>query len=155
ILRWVSTYGSAEDRRYIAVWHENPLFAKWAYFTVSTEDYPSYFEGWSNVPQMRPICISSAVDGTITAVFSDEGIGPYDADHNLTSAAYQAEFNTRTAEGFLPIMVQGGNGFTAIFAKQERANARSFNATGQAAPELAGIDQTFQVFMEAHAIRAA
>lgn len=156
ILRWVTSYGSAEDRRYIAVWHANPAFAKGAYFTAPAEEFQYYSDVWSSVPQMRPACISSANDGSITAVFTDQGIGPYYASHNLDAAAFMSEFNRRAGEGFIPVMLQGGGAerFAAIFAKQEKPLARVFRVSGTAPPELASLDGLVEAFMKAQAVRA-
>jgi CubicO group peptidase (beta-lactamase class C family) len=155
ILTSVGCYGTPSDRRYIAVWRATPANVKWQVTaTVSEAAYQQEFELWASVPQFRPVCTSVSSDGAITAVFTDEGIGPWVARHGMTGDQYQAA-------GRMPVMVQAGGGggatrFAAIFATQAAPSARTWRFDGAAPPpRLASTETLLRNFMAKHGVRAA
>ncbi len=165
-LRSVAIYGTAQDRRYAAVWHANPGFTKWhVHEADSAAGYQATFNAETQLPGVtlnayRPAYVTLSGDQTYCSVFKDDWVGPWVARHGMTAAEYQAEFDARTKAGLYPICVQGGGSgnatrYAAIFAKQDIPDQRRFTATGSAVPALAAFDAEMQKFMQANGIRAA
>jgi CubicO group peptidase (beta-lactamase class C family) len=166
MIRSFAVYGTAQDRRYIAVWHPNPAFVKWhVHEADSAEAYQTSFNAETQLPGVflnayRPAYVAHSSDETYCSVFKDDFVGPWVARHGLNAAQYQAEFDSQTAAGFYPIVVQGGGSgnaitYAAIFAKQDIPAARQFTVTGPAHAAAAAFDQEFQKFMQANGVRAA
>jgi len=92
-------------------------------------------------------------------VFKDDFVGPWVARNGLSGSAYQTFFNQQVAEGYYPIMVQGGGTtaapiYAAVFAKQDIPDARQWTATGAPLAALAPVDQAVQIFMQTNGVRA-
>ena len=161
ILRSMAIYGTAVDRRYIAVWHANPVFVKWHVHTADTaSSYQTTFDAETSNPLYRPAIVALSDDHIYCSSFTDDLVGPWVARHGMTSAQYQAEFDHQLQHGFYPISVQGGGAgsdarYAAIFAKTDVPATRRWTVTGSPVPALAGLDHQMQVFMQANGVRAA
>ncbi len=166
ILRSVGIYGTASDRRYVAVWHANPGFVKWHVHPSDTgASYQVAFNAETQLPGYqlagyRPAYVALSGDHIYCSVFKDDVVGPWVARHGMTSADYQTEFDKQNAAGFYPILVQGGGTggdtrYAAIFAKHDIPMSRQWTVTGAAVPALAGLDHAMQTFMQANGVRAA
>jgi CubicO group peptidase (beta-lactamase class C family) len=156
----LAVYGGASDRRFAATWNPNPAKTFWHVHTAETAStYQADFDAETQLP-FRPTWVSRASDGSYASVFRGDSVGDWVARHELTSAQYQAEFDTQVAQGRIPISVQGGGAgsatrFAAVFARHDQVQARQWTVTGQALPALAGFDNAMQQFMQANGVRAA
>lgn len=166
MLRSVAIYGSATDRRYMAVWHANPTNVKWhAHPSDTGESYQDAFNSEIQLPGYhlsgyRPAHVAVSSDHMYCSLFKDDVVGPWVARHGMSAADYQAEFDRQKAAGLYPICVQGGGQgadirYAAIFAKQDQPVARQWSVSGVAVPNLAGLDHAMQTFMQMHGVRAA
>jgi CubicO group peptidase (beta-lactamase class C family) len=166
ILRSFAIYGTAADRRYAAVWHANPDYAKWHVHPSDTgQSYQVTFNAETQLPGYalagyRPAYVALSSDVMYCSVFKDDVVGPWVARHGMSSSDYQTEFNQQLAAGFYPICTQGGGttsspAYAAIFAQQDIPSSRQWTVTGTAVPALAPIDQLMQAFMQANTVRAA
>jgi len=166
ILRSVAIYGTANDRRYAAVWHANPGYVKWHVHPSDTgTSYQVVFNAETQLPGYRlagyrPAYVALSGDQIYCSVFKDDVVGPWVARHGMTAAEYQTAFDQQNAAGFYPICVQGGGSggntrYAAIFAKQDIPLQREWTVTGTAVPALAGFDHAMQTFMQTHGVRAA
>jgi len=166
MIRSVAIYGTSGDRRYVAVWHANPIYVKWR---VNEADPAANYQTTFNIDTQlpgyglhgyRPAYVTLSSDQTYCSVFKDDVVGEWTARHGLTSDAYQAEFDKQNKAGFYPICVQGGGSgsgtrYAAIFAKRDIPLPREWTVTGAAVPALAGFDHIMQTFMQANGVRAA
>jgi CubicO group peptidase (beta-lactamase class C family) len=166
ILRSLTIYGAASDRRYAAIWHTNPGFVKWHVNPSDTgASYQVVFNAETQLPGYqlagyRPAYMALSDDHVYCSVFKDDVVGPWVARHGMTSADYQTEFDKQNVAGFYPICVQGGGTggntrYAAIFARQDIPLSREWTVTGPAVPALAGFDHLMQAFMQANGVRAA
>jgi CubicO group peptidase (beta-lactamase class C family) len=165
-IRSFAIYGTAQDRRYAAVWHSNPGFVKWhVHEADSASTYQTTFNAETQLPGVtlnayRPAYVALSTDQTYCSVFKDDTVGPWVARHGMTADDYQTEFDTQTKAGFYPICVQGGGAgsqtrYAAIFAKEDIPAQRQFTAAGTAVPALTAFDTEMQKFMQANGVRAA
>ncbi|HET9898352.1 MAG TPA: serine hydrolase [Streptosporangiaceae bacterium] len=166
VLRSFSIYGTSADRRYAAIWHPNPTFVKSTLNAAETASaYQTTFNAAIQLPGVylnawRPAYVALSGDGTYCSVFKDDFVGPWAARHGLSGSDYQAFFNQQVAEGYYPIVVQGGGTtaapiYAAIFAKQDVPYARKWTVTGSPVAALAPVDQAVRTFMQANGVRAA
>ena len=166
ILRSVTIYGTAADRRYAAIWHANPGYVKWHVHEADTAaSYQTNFNAETQLAgyqlaAYRPAYVTLAGDQIYCSLFKDDVVGPWLARHGMTAAEYQTEFDQQNARGFYPICVQGGGSgndtrYAAIFAQRDIPLAREWSVDGAAVPALASLDQTMQSFMQANGVRAA
>ncbi|HXG46265.1 MAG TPA: serine hydrolase [Methylomirabilota bacterium] len=160
ILRSACIYGGISDRRYAAVWAPNTSQARWVCRTADTSgDYQKWLDAYTQMA-FRPSCVALTNDQLYLSCFRDDSIGEWVARHGLTADGYQAEFNTRIAQGLYPIAVQaGGTGnnsrYAVIFARQEQPLARQWTVTGsRVTPTLARFDEIMREFMTSNAVRA-
>lgn len=159
ILRAAAIYGDGSDRRYAGIWEANPVQTHWGVRArESSASYQTWFNGFTQIPS-RPAYVTLSADQQYLAVFRDDAVGPWIARHGLTSSAYQTEFNTRVAQGYYPICVQGGGSgsdtrYAAVFAKQDAPSPRGWNVTGVPVPKLAAVDTLIKNFMQQNGIRA-
>ncbi|KAI9773726.1 MAG: hypothetical protein M1839_002024 [Geoglossum umbratile] len=160
ILHSFAIYGTASDRRYVAIWRSNPGYTKWhAHLSDTSGSYQTAFNAETSLPWYRPAYVTLSSDQIYCSVFKDNMVGPWVARHGLTSGGYQAEFDSQNARGFYPISVQGGGSgadtrFAAIFAQRDIPEQRVLSATGAAVPGLDGFDKAMMAFMQANAVRA-
>ncbi len=166
VIRSFAIYGSADDRRYAAVWFPNPGVVKWHVHPAdSATDYKGAFVAETQLPgyhlaAYRPAYVTLSNDSIYCSVFKDDVIGPWLARHNMTAADYQTVFTQQTANGFYPICVQGGGvgdqiRYAAIFAQNDIPLSRHWSVTGHTVHALAGFDRAMQTFMQANGVRAA
>jgi CubicO group peptidase (beta-lactamase class C family) len=166
ILGSVAVYGSRNDRRYAAVWHANRDYVKWhGHSSDSASHYQMVFDSETKLPgyelaAYRPAFVAVSGDLAYYSLFKDDAVGPWVMRNGMTGTEYQAEVDHQVANGFYPICVQGGAStvnpvYAAIFATQDASLSREWTATGEAVPELTGLDQVMQRFMQANGVRAA
>jgi CubicO group peptidase (beta-lactamase class C family) len=165
-LRSFAIYGSPSDRRYAAIWLPNPTFVKsHVHAADSASGYQTNFNAETQLPGVtlnawRPAYVALSRDATYCSVFKDDWVGPWIARHGLSASEYQTLFDKEVAQGFYPIMVQGGGTtaspiFAAVFAKQDIPDARQWTLSGTSLPTLAPVDQAAQAYMQANGVRAA
>ncbi len=141
ILRWATSYGSILSPRYAAIWVVNSDKVIWNADGVleTSAQYQARFDaqtsGWC-----RPAHVDLNTGKRYFSMYVHDEIGPWIARHDMTSDAYQKEFNTWTQKGFFPICVQGGGAgsatrYAALFAKREDPLPHQFNAVGPVANE--------------------
>jgi CubicO group peptidase (beta-lactamase class C family) len=166
MIRSFSIYGASSDRRYAAIWHPNAIYVKSHVHPADTASaYQTNFNAETQLPGVylnayRPAYVALSSDATYCSVFKDDFVGPWVARHGLSGSDYQTFFNQQVAEGYYPIVVQGGGTtaapiYAAIFAKQDIPDARKWTITGAPLAALAPVDQAVQIFMEANGVRAA
>jgi hypothetical protein len=81
ILRSIAVYGTAVDRRYIAVWHANPIFVKWHVHTADTAaSYQTTFNAETSNPLYRPATVAVSDDQVYCLLFTDDAVGPWSRD---------------------------------------------------------------------------
>jgi hypothetical protein len=89
ILRSMAIYGTATDRRTIAVWHANPDYIKWEVReSVNGADHQRAFEECTALPGYRlagcrPRCVTLSSDQRCGALFTDDVVGEWVARHGL------------------------------------------------------------------------
>jgi CubicO group peptidase (beta-lactamase class C family) len=156
--RCLAVYGTPQHRRYAGIWTRNVGPVAWVWWWADPNTYQLFFDAEVR-GGMRPAWVAEADDGWILSIFRDDQIGAWWAWHRLTAQQYQTEFNTRVAEGAMPIMVQAGgtaNGtqYASVFATREFPLARVWTVTGAPAGAVDQLDTVVRRFMTAHAIRA-
>jgi CubicO group peptidase (beta-lactamase class C family) len=166
MIRSFSIYGTSSDRRYAAIWHPNPTYVKWhVHAADSASGYQTNFSAEIQLPGVylnayRPAYLALSSDATYCSAFKDDFVGPWVARHGLSGSDYQKFFTQQVADGFYPIVVQGGGTtaapvYAAVFAKQDIPDARQWTVTGAPLAALAPVDQAVQVAMQANGVRAA
>jgi CubicO group peptidase (beta-lactamase class C family) len=166
MIRSFSIYGASSDRRYAAIWHPNPTYVKsHVHPADSASAYQTNFNAETQLPGVylnayRPAYVALSSDAVYCSVFKDDFVGPWVARHGLSGADYQTFFSQQVAEGYYPIVVQGGGTtavpiYAAIFAKQDIPDARQWTVTGAPLAALAPVDKAVQIFMQANGVRAA
>lgn len=166
ILRSAAIYGTTFDRRYAAVWHENPGHTKWHVHSSETAvSYQAVFEAETQLPGAalagyRPAFLTLADDQLCCVSFRDDVVGKWTARTDLTANEYEEEQRRQGARGLYPVSLQGGGAgietrYAAIFAERDLAVSRVWTVTGAEVPGLAGFDQTMQGFMLSNGVRAA
>jgi CubicO group peptidase (beta-lactamase class C family) len=166
MIRSFSIYGTSSDRRYAAIWHPNPGYVKSHVHPADTASaYQTNFNAETQLPGVylnayRPAYVALSRDAAYCSVFKDDFVGPWVARHGLSGSDYQSFFNQQVADGYYPIVVQGGGTtaapiYAAIFAKHDIPDARQWAITGAPLAALAPVDQAVRIFMEANGVRAA
>jgi CubicO group peptidase (beta-lactamase class C family) len=162
IPRWIAVYGTSSNRRYAIVLDPNPTRQPWGIAGLDTEDGKEYQRRFEAQREQwaRPALVTVSPDRRYLALFRDDVIGPWEALHGMTSAAYQTAFDSLVGQGYFPVYVQGGGSggstrFAALFAKQDKPVPRSYTVTGPAVPSMAAIDAKVAAFMKSTSTRAA
>jgi CubicO group peptidase (beta-lactamase class C family) len=166
MLRSFSVYGTSADRRYAAVWHPNPTYVKSTLFpAVVPVGYQSIFNAATQLPGVtlnawRPAYVAIGNDETRCAVYQDDWVGAWSATDGLYGKDLGNFYNQQVAQGFYPIMLQGGGFpntpiYSAVFAKQDIPDGRQWTVTGTSLPVLQPIDRAVQLYMAGNGIRAA
>ena len=161
IPRCIAPYGTASDRRFAIVLDPNPDRELWSaagWWGENAADYQVRFDAQAQ-QWARPALVSVGPDASFTSVFRADGIGAWAARHNMTSAGYQAEFNTWVSRGYYPIYVQAGGPpgntrFAALFATRDTPAQRVYTATGSGVPAFAPVDAKVRAFMRSTGTRA-
>jgi CubicO group peptidase (beta-lactamase class C family) len=156
IPRCIAPYGTATDRRFAIVLDPNPVRELWSvagWWGENASDYQARFTAQTQ-QWARPALVSVNPDATFTSVFR-----AWVARHNLTSAGYQAEYNTLVAQGYYPIHVQAGGPpastrFAALFATRDVPAPRAYTQTGTNVPAFAPVDDKVRNYMSATGTRA-
>jgi len=161
ILTWAAVYGDPGNERFAGIWHLNPAKTIWnadgidETLAVSQQRFNAQTSSFARLRFM-----TSSRGQRFLSIYSDDQIGPWLAEGNLTSAGYQAAFNTQTANGFFPLLVQAaGEGaaarFSVIFTKQETILPRGPVVTSAASTAVPAIDSAMQSIMQASNVRGA
>ena len=126
ILRSFDAFGTPANTRYIAVWNTNASKAKWNCDAID-EDAAAVQDRFETLTSMgmRPAYIAITPNQNFTEMFTDAPTGTWVARGDLTSAAYQAQYNEQFAKGLVPVQVAAeGTGdntrFAVIFARREQ-----------------------------------
>jgi hypothetical protein len=157
ILRWAASYGSGSDSRFAGIWAPNTDNTLWNNDGLqdSASDYQSRFNA-ETAAWCRPSFVTLNGDNQYLSVFVANEIGPYWARHGMTPNDYQNYFDTYTAQGFYPVVVQAAGAdaasarFAALFNKTSTVITKQFTATGPIAN--AAIDAAVQQIMTAYPV---
>ncbi len=157
ILRWAASYGSGPDSRFAGIWAPNTDNTLWNNDGLqdSTNDYQSRFNA-ETAAWCRPSFVTLNGDNQYLSVFVANEVGPYWARHGMTPNDYQNYFDTYTAQGFYPVVVQAAGPdaasarFAALFNKNSTVITKHFTATGPIAN--AAIDDAVQQIMAAYPV---
>lgn len=170
ILQWADAYGTANDTRYIAVWHPNPLKVEWncgsADDSVQNATNDNAIDAQRRFDAIaaagcRPKHIAHTPKPGVLEVYTDDTIGPWASRVNLTSQQYQDTFNEFMAKGLAPIRVSahgtGNNArFAAIFASREDGEPKTFRMKGtNGMASVNAIDQAMENFVIDHRLHGA
>jgi CubicO group peptidase (beta-lactamase class C family) len=161
ILASLAIYGTgANDRTYAGVWLPNPGQTKWqAQPTGNGTEHQGWFGAYTQVP-MRPVIVDSNDGDQYAALFTDDSVGTWVARHGMTSAEYQAAFDTYVGQqGLIPMSVQGGGTgssirYSAVFAAQDKPIARQWTQTNSTGANYAGVHAVMKSYMQLRGIRA-
>ncbi|MFC7483926.1 serine hydrolase [Luedemannella flava] len=161
IPRCIAPYGTAADRRFAIVLDPNPTRELWSvagWWGESSSDYQQRYNAQAQ-QWARPALVSVNPDATYTSVFRADSLGALVARHNMTSAGYQAEYNTLVGQGYYPIHVQAGGPagstrFAALFATRDIPATRAYTQTGTYVAAFAAVDNKVRQFMSSTGTRA-
>ena len=140
ILRWAAAYGDAAGPAYVGIWAPNTALTMWnndgVADTISGYDarYVAEVSGWC-----RPALVTLNASAEYLSLFVDNQIGQWLAYPQLTSAQYQATFDTLKPQGFYPICVQAAGTeapsatFSTIFAQSQDVVPKPFLPNGPTA----------------------
>ncbi|HEX7332991.1 MAG TPA: serine hydrolase [Pyrinomonadaceae bacterium] len=159
ILIWADCFGTPGEPRYCAIWGPNPERVAWNIDAVDEggDKLQQRFEAMAGMGA-RPALLSVTPSGNLMEMFVDSHIGPWTSKVGMTSAEYQAAFNSNAEAGRWPICVSAsGSGnsarFAAIFATREEISPRTFRMTGTA--PVAAIDAKMKNYVESENLRGA
>lgn len=157
ILLWADSFGTPDDVRYCAIWGPNSGDVAWNIDAVDDHGavLQQRFEAMKGVGA-RPALIAVTPSGGCLEMFVDSQIGPWKSRVGMTSADYQAEFNTNAEAGRWPVCVSAsgsGSGarFAAIFATRDDVSPRVFRMKGTAA--VPAIDAAMETYVRAQKVR--
>ena len=159
ILMWADCFGTPSEPRYCAIWGPNPDKVAWNIDAVDEggDKLQQRFEAMRGMGA-RPALLSVTPSGNLMEMFVDSQIGSWSSKAGMTSAEYQAAFNTNAEAGRWPICVSAsGSGnsarFAAIFATREEISPRTFRMTGTS--PVAAIDAKMKHYVESENLRGA
>lgn len=159
ILIWADCFGTSNEPRYCAIWGPNPEKVAWNIDAVDEggDKLQQRFEAMTGMGA-RPALLSVTPSNNLMEMFLDSHIGPWTSKVGMTSAEYQAAFNSNAEAGRWPICVSAsgsGNGarFAAIFATREEISPRTFRMTGTS--PVAAIDAKMKNYVESENLRGA
>ncbi len=161
ILKTLAVYGTdASDRRYAAVWLTNSGGVKWNAGPMGDDgtQYQNWQDGYTQAG-LRPVIVDANDGGQYAALFTDDSVGDWVSQHDLTAADYQSEFNTQVAAGLMPISVQGsGTGsdirYSAVFVSQDPPIARQWTQVDSVGASYTGVHSVVKQFMQQYGVRA-
>lgn len=160
ILRWADVYGDPGDLRYVGIWVADTDKRAWNCdgiddnFGTTQGRFNALVSGFA-----RPVHIASTPDVGNLVMYDDSTGGQWDARDGMTSADYQARFNTLYPQGLRPVRVSakgvGGNArFSAIFATREDSDARTLRINGPSgSAAVAAIDNAMEAVMTTNMLR--
>jgi CubicO group peptidase (beta-lactamase class C family) len=151
-------YGSADDRRFAGVWHENTQKTVWSWWLGDPGFYQKIFEAETG-GHMRPGLLDVADDGAVLAVFHDDWVGGWSARHNIDAAEYQREFDRSAEAGRFPMLLAaGGSGgdtrYATLFSDRQEPEPRAWRVTRRDRARASGLNALFRSFMAENGIRA-
>ena len=159
ILMWADCFGTPNEPRYCAIWGPNPDKVAWNIDAVDEggDKLQQRFEAMAGMGA-RPALLSVTPSNNLMEMFVDSHIGPWTSKAGMTSAEYQAAFNSNAEAGRWPICVSAsGSGsnarFAAIFATREEISPRTFRMTGTA--PVAAIDAKMKNYVQSENLRGA
>lgn len=152
------TFQNPADRKYCGLRHANTANDKWT--SWYDMDYPAYqniFNAETQKRFWRPAYVTISEDHLVTALFTDRslGNGGWFTKHGIAGTQLESEIQTRKAQGYYPIHIQGGGPgqgpftqYAVIFAKQDQWSDRSWAATGGNGLAASNVVNTFDVIMK-------
>lgn len=162
ILRWADVYGDPNNERYIGIWTTNTDNRAWncdgfddVYATMQAR-FNALVSGFA-----RPVHSVSTPKGGNLALYDDSEMPNWQSWAGMTSADYQAKFNTLYPQGLRPVRVSakgtGSNArFSVIFAGREDADARTLRINGPSgSAAVPAVDAAMEAVMKANMIRGA
>jgi CubicO group peptidase (beta-lactamase class C family) len=160
ILSWADAYGDPGNLRYIGIWADNSDNRAWNADDLD-DNYATMQQRFNVLVTggARPVLTASTPDvGVLTAYDDTQGVN-WQMYAGMTSADYQAKFNTLYPQGLRPIRVSAkGTGsaarFSVIFAESEDGPARTFRTSGPTAA-VSAIDAAMEAVMTANMVRGA
>jgi CubicO group peptidase (beta-lactamase class C family) len=178
-LRSTAVYGYSGQPYFIPVWESNTYLQSFqataAYqagvdeckllawncdgISETPEEYQQRFDAQKS-QWARPAFVTFGPDQKYFSLFYDDQIGSWVALHNMTADAYAQEFDTLTKQGFYPLYLQAGGSagsarYAALFAKEDKVQARALTVTGEQISALSDLDSIVERYMRKDAIRAA
>ena len=162
ILRWADVYGDPGNLRYIGIWVANTDNRAWNCDGI--DDHNPNMQSRFNALVGgfgRPVVVATIPDGGNLMMYDDSQMPFWQEWNGMTSADYQAKFNTLYSQGLRPIRVSakgtGSNArFGVLFSQQEDAGARTWRINGPAGSSaVAAIDSAMEAVMTANMIRGA
>ena len=162
ILRWADVYGDPGDLRYIGIWVNNVGNRAWNCDGID-DDTPTMQSRFNALVSgfARPVNLAATPDGGDLMMYDDSQMPFWQAWDGMTSADYQAKFDTLYPQGLRPIRVSAkGAGsaprFNVLFAQQEDADGRTFRISGPGGlVHVIPIDGAMQAVMTANMLRGA
>lgn len=156
----IDAYGTPEDVRFIAVWHQNSARVPWNLEAVSEPTDLATFQARFNAITAQiscPVFVAMTPENKFLGLFVDNVTGSWGARGDLTSVKYQQQIDTHVANGFAPIRVMAqGTGantrFSVVFNTQEETTARVFSKS-KSTTSIAEIDGVMEKFMKDHSMR--
>ena len=162
ILRWADVYGDPNNERYIGIWVTNADSRAWNsdgfdddYATMQAR-FNALVSGFA-----RPVHSVSTPKGGSLALYDDSEMSNWQSWAGMTSADYQAKFNTLYPQGLRPVRVSGKGTannarFSVIFAEREDADPRTLRISGPSGSAAApAVDAAMEAVMKANMIRGA
>ena len=137
VLVSADAYGDAKNIRFAAIWSDDPASTGWTCNSGSVDDglnddparTMEVFDAQTGAG-IRLAHIVPTPSGGYMTMYSDSKVGEWIAQGEMSSASYQAAFDTYTAKGLIPIRVMAkttpaGDRFAAIFATSDQLVPRS------------------------------
>jgi hypothetical protein len=167
IMKSFTEYGTADDRRYCAIWHSNPNNEKWVWDkSLTYADYQTLFDSQTTKPYWRPAYLSVSGDQKITALFTDTDVGTWQTAHGMDLATFMSKQSSMSAAGLqLTHLQAGGYGssarYAALWSSLGRPGARQWRVNGATSGFKNNDDATTQVdnllksFMQTTGVRQA
>lgn len=162
ILRWADVYGDPGNLQYIGIWMPNSDNRAWNCAGID-DTYAKVQERFNALVSgfARPVLVAATPDVGDLMMYDDSQMPDWQAWAGMTSADYQAKFNTLYPQGLRPIRVSakgtGSNArFSAIFSVQEDADARTLRTSGPSgSAAVPAIDTAMETVMKANMLRGA
>lgn len=160
MLKSYTIYGTASQKIFAAIWHQNPGWYKSHLYPYKTlPDYQSLFNAETSLNLYRPSVVAISPDKQYGVHFTDNAVGQWVAKHNLNATEYQIMFNDYKNMGLMPICVDaigtGNNAlYTVIFAQTHIPEQKQWLVLGTGSPFLLKLDKLAEDFMRNNAVRA-
>ncbi|MBL8753797.1 MAG: hypothetical protein JNK15_10905, partial [Planctomycetes bacterium] len=154
----IDIYGTGADPRYIVAFGPVAV-GQHEVISGSVADYQEHFDALGD-GHNRPAIVAFNDANRFVSTWRSDDVGDWVAHHDMTSAQYQANFNTYMGQNRYPISVQAsgsgaGTRFAAVWAPSDLPLPVVWNAVGPTAPQFAPFDTWVQNWMTANGTRAA